>query len=165
VDPHSLLLKIALPVIFVLVSCTPNAPFDREAETKKILALHHLQRDYHFNQDAESFAELFSPDYISVNRGVISQPTQDETLSRFQQYFSSVRFLEWDDMSDPVIRFSNDGSLAYTVVDKRVIIEIPDNSGMTNLDTTRFAWTTIYGNYGDHWKIESVTSTERARVK
>ena len=128
---------------------------------KKILAMHHAQRDYHFNKDSINFVDQLSGQFISVNRGVISMPSYQETLSRYHRYFSAVEFELWDDQSEPIIVFSDDGSMAFTVVDKLVRVNYPDDQGNPVSSETHFAWTAVYKKYGDDWKIESVASTER----
>jgi hypothetical protein len=134
---------------------------DKSEEESKILKLHNAQRDYHFNKDSIAFANQFSDNFISVNKGIISSPKKEETISRYNGYFSSVEFIKWDDVSDPIIKFSDDGSMAYTIVDKIVTLTYKDKTGNTVQGNTHFAWTAIYRKYGDQWKIECVTSTEK----
>jgi hypothetical protein len=147
-------------VIFIL-SCSYQSGFDRNKETKAILELHHLQRAYHFNKDSISFANQLSNNFISVNKGIISRPEKHETISRYNNYFSLVDFVKWDDAAEPIIEFSDDGTLAYTIVDKIVKLTYKDDKGETVEEKTHFAWTAIYRKYGDEWKIDCVTSTER----
>ncbi|MEQ8583293.1 MAG: nuclear transport factor 2 family protein [Marinoscillum sp.] len=129
-------------------------------ETSKIMALHRAQREYHFGKDSVAFAHQLSDQFISVNRGSISTPKRQETISRYHGYFSSVEFIKWDDLAEPIIRFSDDGSMAYTIVDKIVVTTYEDENGDTVEGSTHFAWTAIYKKYGDEWKIDCVTSTE-----
>lgn len=149
-------------ILAMLVACEPDTPFDEAAEREKILALHHAQRDYHFNAKAEDFVNQMSEDFISVNQGVISHPAKAESLERFGNYFNLVTFSKWDDTAEPVIRFAGDGSLAYTIVAKEVVLTYPDEEGNTIEDRTEFAWTAIYRKQENgEWKIESVTSTNK----
>ena len=152
---HLLLLFILL----TFYACDPSEKIDLEKEKAKILELHHLQRDYHFNKDSVAFVNQQTDDLISVNRGEITFPKKSETLSRYHSYFSSVEFKKWDDVSEPIIKFSEDGKLAYTIVDKIVKIEFEDENGEISESETHFAWTAIYRKIDDEWKIESVTST------
>ena len=151
---------ILLLTIF-LGSCSNQIGFDRDTETKAILKLHNLQRDYHFNKDSISFANQFSKNFISVNKGIISRPKQSETISRYNRYFSSVEFVNWDDVTEPIIKFSEDGTLAYTIVDKIVKLTHKNDLGETIEGITHFAWTTIYKKYRNEWKIDCITSTEK----
>lgn len=141
-----------------LVSCSGSTTFDREKETEAILRLHNLQRDYHFNKDSVAFVNQLSENFISVNKGEVSRPTKQEMLSRYSSYFSSVEFIKWDDVTEPIIKFSEDGTMAYTVVDKIVTVKYQDE---TAEGETHFAWTAIYKKYGSEWKIDCVTSTEK----
>ena len=146
----------------ILTACADKAKsVSLEKERDKILELHKAQRGFHFNKDSIAFANQLSKNFISVNRGVIHSPSKTETLSRYHGYFSAVEFVKWDDVSNPVIRFSDDGSLAYTIVDKVVVIRYKDEEGNPMEGKTHFAWTTIYKKYGDHWKIDVVTSTNK----
>ena len=86
---------------------------------------------------------------------------QNETISRYHGYFSSVEFLKWDDVSKPIIKFSNDGRMAYTIVDKIVAVAHKDEIGNTIEGKTHFAWIAIYKKYDNQWKIDCVTSTNK----
>lgn len=132
-----------------------------EDETAKILKLHQDQRKYHFNKDSVAFMNQLSNNFISVNKGRITFPTRQETLSRYHRYFSSVDFIKWDDVTDPIIQISDDRTLAYTIVDKIVIVSFTNENGMTIEDSTHFAWAAIYRKYDGDWKIDSVTSTQK----
>ena len=147
-------------VLLIVTSCAKSKIVDLSEEKSQILKLHNAQRDYHFNKDSIAFANQLSDNFISVNKGVISNPTKAETISRYNGYFSAVEFIKWDDVSEPIIKFSDDGSMAYTVVDKMVALTYKDQEGNTVEGNTHFAWTTIYKKYGEHWKIDCVTSTE-----
>ena len=149
-----------LLILFIAASCTKA--FDESIEKKKILELHNAQRDHHFNKDSIAFANQFSDNFIAVNKGLISTPKKEETISRYNNYFSSVTFIKWDDVSEPIIKFSDDGSMAYTIVDKIVTLTYKNEMGDTVEENTHFAWTAIYKKYGEQWKIDCVTSTEKA---
>ena len=151
--------------IILSASCKEQNQLNIEAERDKILQLHKLQRDYHFNKDSISFANQLSENFISVNKGEITHPKKKEIISRYHNYFSSVEFVKWDDVTDPIIRFSEDGKLAYTIVDKIVKVTYEDENGDLIDEETHFAWTTIYKKYGDEWKVDCVTSTEKPTEK
>ncbi len=157
-------INLIVVVLFITYSCNSEEKIDLDAEKAKILELHHAQRDYHFNKDSIAFADQLSTNFISVNRGIVSTPKKEETLERYHNYFSSVEFLKWDDVSEPIINFSDDGTLAYTIVDKIVAIQTKNEVGETIESETHFAWTAIYKKYGDRWKIDCVTSTNKPDI-
>lgn len=145
----------------LMVSCNKQERLDIEKEKDEILKLHRLQREYHFNKDSIAFANQLSEHFISINRGAITQPKQQETISKYHNYFSSVEFVKWDDVTEPIIRFSEDGKLAYTIVDKIVKVNYESDNGEIIDGETHFAWTAIYKKYGNEWKIDCITSTEK----
>ena len=159
--------NIFLSLFFLLMlsfSCSEKEfqEVDLDKATKEILALHNAQRGYHFQKDSVAFANQFSDQFISVNRGLITSPSKDETISRYNSYFSSVDFVKWDDLNEPVIKFSDDGTMAYTVVDKIVQVNYKADDGSVFTDSTHFAWTAIYKKYESGWKVDCVTSTNKS---
>ncbi len=160
--PKQIILNLLFNLfIFLMVSCNLSNKPSIENERIKILQLHHNQRAYHFNKDSIAFANQLSDNFISVNKGKISAPSRQETISKYNGYFSNVEFLRWDDVNDPEIKFSDDGSMAYTIVDKMVVVTYKNELGDNVEEETHFAWTTIFKKYGNDWKIDCVTSTER----
>jgi len=151
-------------IITLCVSCNKPKSFSIEEETANILKLHHAQRNYHFNKDSITFANQLSKNFVSVNRGEISKPTKEATISRYNNYFSSVEFVKWDDVTEPIVKFSDDGSVAYTIVDKIITITYKNEKDSLVEEETRFAWTTIYKKYDGEWKIDHVASTNKPSV-
>ena len=153
-------LYIFLLSIFLL-SCQNESHFDLEKEKQAILKLHDQQRENHFKKDSVAFANHLSDNFISVNRGEITTPKTEETIGKYHKYFSSVDFVKWDDVSEPIIKFSDDGTLAYTIVDKIVEVTYDDENGEKLTSTTHYAWTAIYKKYDNEWKVDCVTSTQK----
>ena len=145
-------------LVLVLSSC--SAAFDESEARKEILKLHELQRTLHVEERAAEFAALIDG-IVSVNRGLVTQATHEENVDRMTNYFNTVDFVKWDDINPPVIRFSDDGSLAYTIVEKEVIVKYMNEHKEMLLDTTIFAWTAIYRKQDDNWQIENITSTNQ----
>ena len=148
-------------LVLTLTNCAQKSTVSIEDARTEILALHNAQRVFHFQKDSVAFVNQLSADFISVNAGVISTPSKEATQSRYHTYFSAVEFVRWDDVSDPIVRFSEDGSLAYTIVDKIVEVQYENENGQSVSSETHFAWTAIYRRHGKSWKVESVTSTDR----
>jgi len=75
-----------------------------------------------------------------------------------------VEFVKWDDVTEPIVKFSDDGSVAYTIVDKIITITYKNEKDSLVEEETRFAWTTIYKKYDGEWKIDHVASTNKPSV-
>ena len=148
-----------LLLLCLMAACQNDTPsFDEAAETEKILALHHDQRRIHFEKRADEFVAQLSDNFISVNRGEVTSPSREDNQKRFQAYFDAVEFVKWDDLKEPIISFSEDGTMAYTIVEKEVAVRYPNEDEMIE-NTTTFAWLAIYKKHKGEWKIDAVTST------
>jgi ketosteroid isomerase-like protein len=122
---------------------------------KKIMELHELQRKAHFNRDAKLLVSMMSDDFMEISNGKISSPKKDELTKRFQGYFDTVRFIEWDDLQPPIIKVSMDGTMAYMHVNKRVRIKTIEE----NDELTTFAWTSTFQKINGNWIMTSISST------
>lgn len=146
-------------VTVLFISCSPK--IDLLNEKAAIRNLLQQERKAHFERDVELFISEFADSMISVNKGKISVATPDENKKRIGSYFGRVEFIKWDDVKDPVIRFSDDGSLAYAIVQKQVIVSYPDSLGKTLIDTTDYAWASVYRKQKGDWKVECNVSTNK----
>lgn len=150
--------------LFFMGSCKRDEKVSKEDARNEILQLHYAQRDYHFNKDSIAFLNQLSNNFISVDEGEISKPENKDILTRYHKYFSSVEFVKWDDVTEPIISLSEDGTMAYSVVDKIVEISFFDEDSVKQSGSTHFAWVAIYRKYGEQRKIECVASTERPNL-
>ncbi|MGN8226051.1 hypothetical protein [Gracilimonas sp. BCB1] len=153
-----------LIALLMTTSCTDEDKL-KEKYTRQVLEMHDAQREYHFEKMSAAFAGQLSEDFISVNRGELSQMSYEEHKARYDQYFSAVEFEYWDDTREPLIRFSDDYSLAYTIVEKDVILNYQDENGTMLRDSVHYAWLAVYRKQDNgEWKIESVASTNSEPV-
>jgi fructose-1,6-bisphosphatase len=139
-----------------LFSCSGNVS-DDEAE---LMALHRQQREAHFSKNASALVDQLTDNFLTVNQGRIDSLHRENDIKGFERYFQSVDFRKWDDLHPPVIRFSDDKTMAYMIVDKIVELEALDSAGNRIVESTHFAWVTICKKQkGGEWKIECVAST------
>jgi hypothetical protein len=158
-------MRIILATSLFLLSIRCTHP-DEAADRAKLMKLHEQSREFHFTKNAQAMVGGFADNFISVNRGKIdSVLSREEEKSRFQRYFNAVEFKKWDDLHPPIIRFSNDHSLAYMIIDKLVVLETKDTLGNLIEETTHFAWISIFRKQSnDDWKLECVASTNEPEV-
>ena len=153
-------MKKIILLLFLSACHLPSKP-DLEKEKQILLKLDEQARENHFSKNAKAMADGFSKNFISINRGVISQPSYDESFQRFDNYFKRVEFIKWDNNKSPVIRFSDDASVAYVAVDKSVILKPKDENEKEVLDTTYFAWLSVFKKINDKWVLDCVSSTNK----
>ncbi len=150
---------ICFTLLFFLPSCSDKS--DLQKERAEITLLLQQERKAHFDRNVDLFMSEFADSMISVNKGKVTIPTREENKKRIGKYFGSVQFIKWDDVASPTIRFSSDGSLAYAVVQKEVILSYPDTTGKAFYDTTHYAWVSIYRKQKGEWKVECNASTNK----
>ncbi|MGH7456093.1 MAG: hypothetical protein ACRENG_32365, partial [bacterium] len=129
------------------------------AAVKELLQLQQQGRNAHFGKDARLLVSTFADDFINVAAGKINRPTREESIKRLQAYFDRSEFLEWDDISPPLIRVSQDASMAYVLVHKRVRLKAKNEKGDVEEETTIFAWMETYEKQNGQWTLTTVTST------
>lgn len=150
-------------VLFISVmainACTSK--HDLAKEEKAIRDLLQQERKAHFDRDVKLFMSEFSDSMVAVKNGTVKTATKEENEKRLGAYFGSVEFIKWDDAAPPLIRFSDDGSLAYAVLQKEVILTYPDTTGKAFYDTTNYAWVSVYRKQKGEWKVEANISTNK----
>lgn len=154
-----------LVVLGFLSACQPKK-IDFEAEKQKLLRLHRAQQDAHLQKNVTAFISQFDQNMLSVNHGKITTMSPEAARPRVQSYFDEVKFKKWADVSPPRIEFSDDGSMAYMVVDKMVILTYLDEQKHTVEESTHFAWVSICKKQPDgEWKIVCNVSTNEPEFK
>lgn len=139
-------------------SCSKNIDIAHE---KKVLGeLLKQERKAHFANDVDLFLSEFADTTISVRKGGVRREASSESRKRIESYFNSVEFIHWDDVAPPIIDISEDGSLAYAIVQKNVVLTYKDTLGVPLMDTTNYAWITIYKKLAGEWKMVCNASTE-----
>ena len=146
-------------VLLSFLSChnKPN-PSAEEKATRNLLQ---QERKAHFDRNTDLFLSEFSDSMISVTKGEILKASVEQRRKKIEDYFNSVEFIKWDDMTEPQVCFSDDGSLAYAIVQKEVILGNKYDSSKHSTDTTNFAWVSIYKKEKGIWKLQCNISTNK----
>ena len=161
------LARIILLKAFVLImffSCQKEKIIDVTAIEQEILEIHNLSRKYHVEKMTNEFVSQLSDKHISVNRGKISKLHREKKIEQVRQYFDIVEFEKWDDIAPPIIRFSNDYSMAYTLVNKEVVLSYMDDDNKKTRESTIFSWVAIYTKQNGTWKTDCVASTNEPSI-
>lgn len=145
--PGVVLLAFGLAGIFV--RCRPSP--DLEALREEILDLHQKTIDAHWQKDVGFFAEHMAEGYFAVNNGEIRQPAREEVTAEYERYLRSTTFKEYRDLRQPIIGFSKDGSVAWSIVQVKVAGRGLDDSGEEKDFDLTWAWITLYGRTEGRW--------------
>ena len=141
----------AISVLFLttLIGCQSSPDFD--ALKSEILDLHQKSIEAHWNKDVDFLVENLSEGFVSVGSGEIRRPTKEEVRSQFRDYLNNTAFSEYADLREPIVGFSNDGSVAWSIVQVKVAGERMMDDGSTRAFSTIWAWITLYERQGDGW--------------
>lgn len=125
----------------------------------ELLDLQKHERAAHFSRDAKLLVSMFADDFTDVSKGKMQNLSRETSRTRFQSYFNNSTFIEWDDISPPVIKISDDATMAYVLVHKRVRRLAKDESGKESEITDIFAWIATYRKIKGEWKLTAIAST------
>lgn len=107
-------------ILFCLPSVLAKQKGDLEKERAALLEVHRTDRRAHFETDVNLLLKHSADEFISVDGGKISRSTRAEVRALFEDYFKNAKYYEWDDLEPPIIRISNDASMAWMIVRIRV---------------------------------------------
>src|SRR3954471_12118199 len=113
-------LTIILLVVACAVCASAQPSANLEKEKAELLRLHKLDREAHFKTDLDLLLQTAPEEFISVSRGKISRSSKADDRKMFAQYFRDAKYYEWDDMEEPIIRISNDATMAWMITRTRI---------------------------------------------
>lgn len=147
-----------LLVVLLLSACCREQP-DIESYKQEILELHRGFIEAHLAKDVESIAGPTADGYLFVTDGEVNASNADIVAEWLEDYFARTEFTEYSDVADPIIGISDDGSLAWAIVQVRVAGTSKADDGAEKPFDTVWAWITLYSREGDRWIRISDVST------
>ena len=117
---ESTILKLPLEV------AAAPAP-DLAAERAALLEIHRAGIRAHIERNADALVKDHADDFVSASRGKLSVRPREETRKFFTQYFEGATYPQYEDIEPPVIRVSDDASMAW--IFSRLRVRRIDKSG------------------------------------
>jgi hypothetical protein len=137
----------------------------RIADMREILRLHEEQKTAHLTYNAELLVGDYPVQPTSLSRGNVSNQTREQALKRFKNYFSTFKFLEWEDIAPPQVKISRDGTLATKIVQKRVRGIYKDEQGKEVAEHVVYAWLEVLEKIDGRWRLVTIASTDKPGPK
>jgi hypothetical protein len=139
---------------------TPQAdPDRRRAELEALRAILEMDRQAHLRTDAPALVSNLADTLVDVADGEISFQTRDEVEESFAAYLDGAEYRVWEDMEAPIIRLSEDLTMAWVARRVRVARDEPDGEGGTRRSQFVGAWISTYEKRDGEWKMTAVAST------
>jgi len=150
---------VAIAMLSLVVGCCQDP--DLEQARQQILDLHQSFIQAHLDKDAAFLAEPTADDYLSVVRGHVRPMSAAEVEGMLAPYLAETHFSHYEDVAEPIIGFSKDGSIAWSIVQVRVAGERTGDDDTKQSFDTLWAWLTLYRRDGDRWQRIADVSTNR----
>ena len=148
-----------VPLLSLVAGCCQEP--DLEASRQEILDLHASFIQAHLDKDAAYLAGPTADDYLAVVNGHVRPMDADDVEARLAPYLAETEFSHYEDVAEPIVGFSDDGSLAWTIVQVRVAGDRTGDDSETYSFDTRWAWLTLYRRDADTWQRIVDVSTNR----
>lgn len=143
--------KVFIILLISVFAFSCQKSVDVEKLEQELLDLHQETLDAHFNKNVEFFVRDISEDYFQVHDGEFLHPTKEEIHTMFTHYLNSTEFERYDDLREPMVKVSDDGSLGWTIVQVRLLGEQQlENDSVNKMDYT-YAWITLYEREDGKW--------------
>ncbi|NOS92127.1 MAG: hypothetical protein HOP30_09410 [Cyclobacteriaceae bacterium] len=147
-------------ILSVICALLFSCKADHGSELDALKTLQKKEQLAHLSNDVLQFDEIFGDTLYQVKNGEVSYLTNDQVTTRFRNYFSSVSFLKWEDVKEPMYIISDDATLAHVLVQKHVEL-IANADSIRVIQKTDFAWTELWKKRKGQWKLYSITSTDK----
>ena len=134
----------------MILSLSKETKNDFTMYRAELLELHRRTIEAHLEKDVEFLVSNVSEDLMSINNGVINYPTINEMRETFQEYLDNTEFTVYRNLSEPIIGFSNDGSIAWSSVQVRVEGNTGQGNNKRKMGFT-CAWITLYRRVQNSW--------------
>lgn len=126
-------LRLLLGIVFLLTiflsSCQPKV--DLEKEKKEIFSYLEIADKAQIENDWETWATLYAENSVYISKGEIKNYTNDELKELCKESFTNrkIKYTSIDELSDPIIHISNDGSMAWYIVNYKFNYTTTDSLG------------------------------------
>jgi hypothetical protein len=151
-------------VAFLLLAAAPaagQAAVDIEREGAELRRLHCPSRDPHFKTDADALVRNAPEVFVTVSRGRINRSKPEDTRRMFTDYFRGAKYFEWDDLEEPIVHVSRDGSMAWMITRIRVRRVQKDASGAEREEKFVYAGIMTYEKRDGRWtRVANVSTFE-----
>jgi len=144
-------------------SCRPSPDFN--ALRREILDLHLKTIAAHWKKDPGFFTAHMADGYFAVQKGEVRRPTRQEIAAEYERYLGTTTFTEYRDLQEPLIGFSKDGSVAWSVVRVKVAGSQREGTGPASEFDLVWAWITLYERKDGRWVWLGEASTFKPAEK
>lgn len=154
-------LTLVLFFVPTTIFAQSQSPVNLEKEKAELLRVHKADREAHLKTDVDLLQEHSPEQFIAVSEGKIYRSSRAEERKQFAEYFRGAKYYEWDDVEEPIVRVSKDGSMAWMITRVRVRRVQKDASGVEREQKFVYAGIMTYEKKGEKWvRVANVSTFE-----
>lgn len=159
-------MKLMMTVVTLMLGVAgvaAAAPVDLNKEKAELLQSHRADREAHFKTDVDMLQRNAPEEFIAVSRGKINKAKKSDTRKMFTEYFKNAKYSEWDDLEEPIVRISNDGSMAWMITRVKVKRTQTGTDGKEREEKFVYAGIMTYEKIDGRWmRVANVSTFEPA---
>ena len=118
-------MRLRLAIVLLAFSTLAVAA-DPGADRAALLKSHTEDRDGHLKGDASLITAHFASSFEEVVGGRVHEMSRDAARQQIGEYLKTVKYTAWDDATDPIIKISPDGQMAWMLVQTKVEVAPAD---------------------------------------
>ncbi len=155
---------LMLVIFFASNPAFAQSPVDLEKEKAELLRMHKADREAHIKTDVDLLQQHSPDEFISASDGKIHRSSKADERRMFSAYFRGARYYEYDDLEEPIIRVSNDASMAWMITRVRVRRVQKDAAGTEQEEKFVYAGIMTYEKKGGKWmRVANVSTFEPSK--
>lgn len=155
------MIRYGLIALCALIAVSCGRRPDSDALRAEILELHRSFIQAHLDGNAAYISGFTAPEYVAVSDGRVEAIDAGAMESMLSAYLDSTVFSRYEDVADPMVGVSDDGSLAWSIVRVRVAGARTAAGGPPREFDTLWAWMTLYRREDGRWLRMADVSTRR----
>jgi hypothetical protein len=122
---------------------------EQEKETLRKLCERGLQA--HLEYNAEKMLASSAQQWYDLRDGTVILRTKDEMLPEVEQYLKNTHFLEYEEVTPPIIQVSKDASMAWIISEIRVRALQKQPDGAESDLAFRCSWVSVFEKQEGGW--------------
>ena len=132
---------------------------DIEREVQTLLELHEQSRAAHFATDVEAAVADLAEEQIVVRDGAVRRMRKEDVRQTMTGYFAGATFHEWDDIEPPIVKVSDDASIAWMMTNTKVRLAKAGDDGNESETAFVYAGILTYEKRDGRWVRTANVST------
>ena len=134
---------------------------EADRDVVALLRIHEELIRAHVENLPDLWTSLETDEYVSVNGGSVSFPSPVERRDGRRAYLQAARFTRYEDVREPLVRISTDGTLGWLIAEVAVAGTLPAADGSLEAFDEVWAWIELYERTPDGWKLVGNASNRR----